>query len=37
MELFEMTDKQENPKWISYIDFVDKIILSYLYQTVGCR
>lgn len=37
MELFEMTDKQDNPKWISYIDFVDKIILSYLYQTVGCR
>lgn len=37
MVLFEMSEDQDNPKWIDYIDFVDKIILSYLYQTVGCR
>lgn len=37
MELFEMSDKQDNSKWVSYTDFVDKIILSYLYQAVGCR
>lgn len=37
MELFEMTDKQDDPKWINYIEYVDKITLSYLYQTVGCR
>lgn len=37
MVLFEMAEDQDNPKWISYTDFVDKIILSYLYQTVGCR
>lgn len=37
MELFEMTDKQDDPKWINYIEYVDKIALSYLYQTVGCR
>lgn len=37
MELFEMSDKQDDPKWINYIEYVDNITLSYLYQTVGCR
>lgn len=36
MELFGMADKQDNPKWIKYVDFVDKIVMSYIYQTVGC-
>ena len=37
MQLFQMTDKQDNPKWLSYIDYVDQIVLSYLYQCVGRR
>lgn len=36
MQLFEMIDKQENPKWLNYIQFVDGIVLNYLFQTVGC-
>lgn len=37
MELFEMKNMQDSPMWINYIDYVDNIIMSYLYQTVGCR
>lgn len=37
MQLFEMSDKQDNFKWVKYTNFVDNIILSYLFQTVGCR
>lgn len=36
MELFGMTENQLNPVWLNYIDYVDNIVLSYLYQTVGC-
>lgn len=36
MDLFGMTDKQDSPNWIKYVDFVDKTVMSYLYQTVGC-
>ncbi|EFA11309.2 dynein beta chain, ciliary [Tribolium castaneum] len=36
MQFFQMTEKQDSPKWLSYIDFVDKIVMSYLYQCVGC-
>lgn len=37
MQLFEMEDKQNDPKWMKYIEFVDGIVLNYLFQTVGCR
>lgn len=37
MELFEMTNQQGNRKWTNYVNYVDKIIISYLYQTIGCR
>lgn len=37
MQLFEMEDKQSDPKWVKYIEFVDGIALNYLFQTVGCR
>lgn len=37
LKLFGMTDKTECPEWINYIDFVDKIVLSYLYQSIGYR
>lgn len=36
MELFSMSDKQDSPQWIKYVDFVDKTVISYLFQTVGC-
>ncbi|KAF5277248.1 hypothetical protein FQR65_LT00356 [Abscondita terminalis] len=36
MELFEMTAQQDNPKWIAYVNYVDQIVMSYLYQTIGC-
>lgn len=36
-QLFEMTNKQGNIKWINYINYVDKIVMSYLFQSVGCR
>ncbi|XP_057668614.1 dynein beta chain, ciliary [Diorhabda carinulata] len=36
MNLFHMTDKQDNLQWIQYIDYIDNIISSYLYQSVGC-
>ncbi|CAG9831722.1 unnamed protein product [Diabrotica balteata] len=36
MNLFQMTDKQENEKWIQYIDHIDVVVESYLYQSVGC-
>ncbi|KAJ8921302.1 hypothetical protein NQ315_013776 [Exocentrus adspersus] len=31
-----LSNKEENNKWASYIDFVDEIVMSYLYQSVGC-
>lgn len=37
MQLFEMEDKQNDAKWVQYIEFVDGIVLNYLFQTVGCR
>lgn len=37
LQLFEMADKQSDPKWVKYIEFVDGIVLNYLFQTVGCR
>lgn len=37
MQLFEMEDKQNDPKWLKYTEFVDGIVLNYLFQTVGCR
>lgn len=37
MHLFEMEDKQDDLKWLKYIEFVDGIVLNYLFQTVGCR
>lgn len=37
MQLFEMEDKQNDSKWLKYTEFVDGIVLNYLFQTVGCR
>lgn len=37
MELFEMVNTSDNPKWINYVNYIDKIVMSYLYQTIGCR
>lgn len=37
MKMFEMVDKPDSVKWINYIDYVDGIVTSYLYQSVGCR
>lgn len=37
MQLFEMENKQSDPKWVKYIEFVDSVVLNYLFQTVGCR
>lgn len=37
MQLFEMEDKQDDPRWLKYIEFVDGIVLNYLFQSVGCR
>ncbi|XP_022915026.2 dynein beta chain, ciliary isoform X1 [Onthophagus taurus] len=36
MELFGMADKQDSLKWNKYVDYVDQILMSYLYQSVGC-
>ncbi|XP_076261923.1 dynein heavy chain at 93AB isoform X2 [Rhynchophorus ferrugineus] len=36
MKLFGITDKDDRIEWLNYIDYVDKIVLSYLYQSVGC-
>ncbi|XP_066247509.1 dynein beta chain, ciliary [Euwallacea similis] len=36
MELFDMTTQTNKMEWINYVDFVDKIIFNYLYQSVGC-
>lgn len=35
-KLFEIEQKQ-NMKWSNYVDYVDGIVSSYLYQSVGCR
>lgn len=37
MELFDMTNQSNKSEWINYVDFVDKIVLNYLYQSLGCR
>lgn len=37
MQLFQMTDKQDSTKWLNYIDYIDQTVMSYLYQSVGCR
>lgn len=37
MELFQVGEKTGGNEWLSYIDYIDEIVLSYLYQTVGCR
>lgn len=37
MELFGMTNQSNRSEWINYVDFVDKIVLNYLYQSLGCR
>nr|CAI5851783.1 unnamed protein product [Callosobruchus analis] len=36
MQIFGMTETQDHQKWVQYIDFVDGIITSYLYQSIGC-
>lgn len=35
--LFEIDKKQQNEKWLNYIDYVDGVVSNYLYQSVGCR
>lgn len=37
MELFGMSGQPDKKEWTNYVDYVDKIILNYLYQSVGCR
>lgn len=37
LTFFEMLDKLDDPKWLNYTDFIDDIVLNYLYQCVGCR
>lgn len=37
MKMFEMVDKQDSTKWINYVNYIDKIIVNYLYQSIGCR
>lgn len=37
MELFGMGNQPKKLEWMNYIDFVDQIVLNYLYQSVGCR
>ncbi|XP_044764909.1 dynein beta chain, ciliary [Coccinella septempunctata] len=36
LHIFKMENDRDNPKWKRYLDYVDNIILSYLYQSVGC-
>ncbi|VEN40996.1 unnamed protein product, partial [Callosobruchus maculatus] len=36
MQIFGMTETQDHEKWMQYIDYVDGIITSYLYQSIGC-
>ncbi|CAH1164042.1 unnamed protein product [Phaedon cochleariae] len=36
MKLFKMDGTPENEKWIEYVGYVDSIVTSYLYQSVGC-
>ncbi|XP_031336595.1 dynein beta chain, ciliary isoform X1 [Photinus pyralis] len=36
MQLFEMLERQEDPNWLSYVSYIDQIVMSYLYQTIGC-
>lgn len=36
-KLFEIIQEKENVKWINYIDYIDSVVASYLYQSVGCR
>ncbi|KAG5897820.1 hypothetical protein JTB14_011820 [Gonioctena quinquepunctata] len=36
MDIFGMRDTPDNSKWIKYIDYVDSVLTSYLYQSVGC-
>ncbi|KAJ8957969.1 hypothetical protein NQ318_001970 [Aromia moschata] len=37
MHIFRMNETQDNIKWVNYINFIDTIVLNYLYQSVGCR
>lgn len=32
---FNMQDRQDDPTWISYMDFVDNIVYEYILKTVG--
>ncbi|XP_060515880.1 dynein beta chain, ciliary [Cylas formicarius] len=36
MKLFRIAENNISVDWVNYIDFVDKIVLNYLYQSVGC-
>lgn len=36
-EIFDMTHKQDSVEWTNYIDYIDNVVTSYLYQSVGCR
>lgn len=36
-KLFEIQQKEDNEKWLNYIDYIDGVISSYMYQSVGCR
>ncbi|KAH1023596.1 hypothetical protein HUJ04_012770 [Dendroctonus ponderosae] len=36
MDLFGMSGQPDKKEWTNYVDFVDKIVLNYLYQSVGC-
>lgn len=36
-QLFEICQDRQNIKWINYLDYIDSVVSSYLYQSVGCR
>lgn len=37
LELFGMREQQDSEMWLKYVDYVDGIVLQYLYKAVGCR
>lgn len=37
MQLFGMAEKSNDARWIEYVNYIDNLVLSYLYQTIGCR
>ncbi|XP_018327462.1 dynein beta chain, ciliary [Agrilus planipennis] len=36
MKLFEVDGMDDDPKWMKYITYVDKIVFNYLFQMIGC-